>query len=64
MYRCYLINISYFLDDMFGTMKEAVDFGRSKGYEFLIYHDKMIVASCTGPNLSFSICNSNYHNVA
>lgn len=64
MYRCFLFNFGYFLEDEFKTLTEAVEYGRSKGFEFLIYHDKTVIASCSGPSLTLSICNSNYHKVA
>lgn len=64
MYRCFLFNFGYFLEGEFNTLIEAVDYGRSKGFEFLIYHNNMVIASCSGPSLTLSICNSNYHNVA
>ena len=64
MYRCFVYNFGYFLDDEFETIKEAVEYGRSKGFEFLIYHDKMVIGSCSGPSLRLSICNSSYHNAA
>jgi hypothetical protein len=64
MYRCFLSNFGYFLDGEFKTIKEAADYGRSKGFEFLIYDDKTIVAVVSGATLSVHICHSEYHNVA
>ncbi len=64
MYRCFLSNFGYFLDGEFRTIKEAVAYGRSKGFEFLVYHDKTVIAICSGVALTLHICNSDYHNAA
>ena len=61
MYRCFLINFSYFLETECETLTEAIEYGRSKGYEFLVYHKNVVVATCMGPSLTMNICNSNYH---
>ena len=64
MYRCFLSNFGYFLDGEFKTLKEAADYGRSKGFEFVIYDGNTIVAVVNGVTLSMHICNSDYHHAA
>jgi len=60
MYRCYLANFGWFLEGQFNSVKEAVDFGRSKGYEFIVYKDKEIIGHCCGVALQWFVVNSDF----
>lgn len=36
-YRIYMTNFDYWRDESFGSVKEALEFGKSKGFEFSIH---------------------------
>lgn len=38
MYRCFLINFGYFLQESKDSQEDAVVYGRSKGFEFTVFN--------------------------
>lgn len=55
MFKIYMINFGYFLDETFPSIVEAVMFGREKGFEFSVHEcDRgKIIGSCTGASLTW-----------
>lgn len=53
MYSCYVINFKYFYNDIKPTLKEAITYGRSKGFEFSVWEKGKIVGHCTGVSLNW-----------
>lgn len=60
MFKCYLHSFGYYLDGQFEDIKIAIEYGRSKGYEFTVFHNKDVVGACTGPSLTWHCVNSDY----
>lgn len=60
MFRCYLANFGYFLDNEYPTLEEAISYGRTKGYEFIVYHNNTPIGSCRGVGLSWFCMHSDY----
>jgi hypothetical protein len=45
MYKVWLINFGWYLSAEYPTLREAVVYGISKGFEFCVHHDdKVLVA--------------------
>ena len=57
MFRCYSINMGYWLDPVFDTLKEAIVYGRSKGFEFSVYSKEAVAwkyeGACAGVSLTW-----------
>ena len=52
-YLVFLTNFGYFLDKPCDTLDEAIEYGRSGGFEFSVVKDSIIQGSCSGVNLSY-----------
>jgi hypothetical protein len=55
MYRNWLINFNYFIEENYDTIEEAIAGGKKGGFEFSIIRisDGIIVGACIGVGLSF-----------
>lgn len=62
MFKCFLANFGYFLEGEFATLDEAIAFGKTKGYEFIVYHNNTPIGSCRGVSLSWYCMHSDYSN--
>lgn len=51
MYTVYLTNFQYELDKVFYSFEEAFAYGKSKGFEFVVYLDGEPVGAAFGPGL-------------
>jgi hypothetical protein len=43
--RIYFTNLGYYADRIFGSLKEAMAYGRSKGFEFAVHTADGCIAS-------------------
>jgi hypothetical protein len=57
MYEVFFTNFGYADQQPFDTLKEAVEYGRSKGFEFTVFYTddyrNEMVGYAKGPSLSF-----------
>ena len=54
MYELYWTNHNYLADQVFETLDEAIQYGRSKGFEFSVFLDGDIVGFASGPSLGWN----------
>jgi hypothetical protein len=45
MFRCYLTNFGFYLQDDKDDLEEAIAYGKSKGFDFTVYRDDEPVCS-------------------
>lgn len=57
MYEIFFTNFGYAYGEVFDTLKKAVAFGRSKGFEFTVFYTtdyvNEMVGYAKGPSLAF-----------
>lgn len=64
MFKCYLHTFGYFMDGSFESLPFAIEYGRSKGFEFTVFHDNVVIGACVGPSLAWHCVNSDFHQAA
>jgi hypothetical protein len=52
MFQIYYTNFQYNADELFETIQEAIEFGKSKGFEFQVYLKNKLVAYAEGFSLN------------
>jgi hypothetical protein len=51
MFYVYLTNFGFELEPRFTTFDEAFAYGKSKGFEFVVYNEDTPVGAAAGPGL-------------
>lgn len=54
MYELYWTNQNYLADQVFETLDEAIEYGRSKGFEFSVFLDGDMVGFASGVSLAWN----------
>jgi hypothetical protein len=52
------------MDGSFESLPFAIEYGRSKGFEFTVFHDNVVIGACVGPSLAWHCVNSDFHQAA
>ncbi len=53
MYKIYMTNFHYYLNDTFETLEAAIMHGRHKGFEFSVFKDGYMVGFAEGVALGW-----------